>query len=68
MRQLDDYYAWFRAEAENLAGDARQSVLAALQNQQPLTVHRDLYDLFEAKKLPESWEDNLRSFWDFYCH
>lgn len=55
MRSVDEYDAWFRAEAEKLPAEAKQAVLAALRNRQPWTIYRDLNDLRQARKLPESW-------------
>ena len=67
MDTPEEFYIWFRAEAESLPRDVKLSVLDALDKKVARQVYLGLHPLNEAKKLPASWEPMLAEFYSrFY--
>lgn len=59
----DDFYRWFRAEAEKLPTVTRVAVHEALAQQNHRLVYLQLHELMAAGKLPQPWSERLAEFY-----
>ncbi len=66
MTSLQDFYQWFRAEAEALPQDSKISVLESLTLKEPRQVFLVLDDLQKCGRLPPHWTRVLNSFYSLF--
>jgi hypothetical protein len=63
MVTLDDFYRWFRGQAQGLPPDTRAAVLEALAQENHRLTYLQLDELMTAGKLPTGWADRLAEFY-----
>ena len=68
MHTLDEYFEWFRMEAQHLDAEIRPHVLGALDHKDPRQVFLNLDRLNRQAKLPGIWNSKLDEFFWLFCH
>jgi len=67
MTTPEEFYTWFRAEAEMLPLEVRLAVQDAISERTPRLAYLGLHELNEAGELPASWKPVLDEFYSrFY--